>query len=94
MLITDAILATVVGRMNIIPYDARGLLNICAAQKQFTLTNRIIMYYKYDSYPVDCVKTFISPERNIVFRFLLVSFFYYFLAFFILSMFGIREHVH
>lgn len=47
---------------------------MCAAQKQLEIVNRIILYYKYDSYPVDCVKTFISTGRNIIFRFLLVCF--------------------
>ncbi|EJD75229.1 hypothetical protein LOAG_17579 [Loa loa] len=65
--------AGVLGMMNIIPYNARGLLDICAAQKQFDITNRIIMFYKYDSHTVDCVKIFTSSERNIGFRFLLIN---------------------
>ncbi|VDK79012.1 unnamed protein product, partial [Onchocerca ochengi] len=65
--------ATVLGMMNIIPYNAHGLLDICAAQKQFEIMNRIIMFYKYDSHAVDCVKIFTSTERNIGFRFLLIN---------------------
>lgn len=65
--------ASVLGMMNIIPYNARGLLDICAAQKEFEITNRIIMFYKYDSHTVDCVKIFTSSKRNIGFRFLLVK---------------------
>lgn len=65
--------ASVLGMMDIIPYDARGLLDICAAQKKFEASNRIIMFYKYDSHAVDCVKIFTSSERSIAFRFLLVK---------------------
>uniref|UniRef100_A0A183D330 Recep_L_domain domain-containing protein n=1 Tax=Gongylonema pulchrum TaxID=637853 RepID=A0A183D330_9BILA len=72
---TSEVSGAVLAKMNIIPYDVRGLLNMCAVQKKFTIANRIIMFYKYDSYPVDCVKTFVSPGRNILFRFLLVSLF-------------------
>ncbi|MCP9262754.1 Scavenger receptor cysteine-rich domain protein [Dirofilaria immitis] len=64
---------TVLGTMDIIPYNARGLLDICAAQKQFEVMNRIIMFYKYDSHAVDCIKIFKSTERNIGFRFLLIN---------------------
>lgn len=63
----------VLGMMDTIPYNARGLLDICAAQKQFEVINRIIMFYKYDSHTVDCVKIFTSSERSIGFRFLLVK---------------------
>ncbi|CAG9540523.1 unnamed protein product, partial [Cercopithifilaria johnstoni] len=65
--------ANVLGMMNIIPYNARGLLDICAAQKQFEVINRIIMYFKYDSHTVDCVKIFTSSKQNIGFRFLLMN---------------------
>uniref|UniRef100_A0A0R3RII9 SRCR domain-containing protein n=1 Tax=Elaeophora elaphi TaxID=1147741 RepID=A0A0R3RII9_9BILA len=65
--------ANVLGMMNIVPYNARGLLDICAAQKKFEVINRIIMFYKYDSYTVDCVKIFTSAERSIGFRFLLIN---------------------
>ncbi|EJW86371.1 hypothetical protein WUBG_02716 [Wuchereria bancrofti] len=65
--------ASVLGMMNIIPYNARGLLDICAAQKEFEVLNRIIMFYKYDSHTVDCVKIFTSSERSIGFRFLLIN---------------------
>ncbi|VDM98808.1 unnamed protein product, partial [Thelazia callipaeda] len=61
------------GDMNIIPYNAPGLLDICAAQKYFKLKNRIIIYYKYDSNSVDCVKIVSSSKQNIAFRFLLVN---------------------
>ncbi|VDK74985.1 unnamed protein product [Anisakis simplex] len=56
-----------------LPYNVRGMLNICAPKKQFTVNNRIILFYKYDSYPIDCVKSFSAPSKNIAFRFLLVS---------------------
>uniref|UniRef100_A0A0M3IXD4 CUB domain-containing protein n=1 Tax=Ascaris lumbricoides TaxID=6252 RepID=A0A0M3IXD4_ASCLU len=49
------------------------MLNMCSPQKQFSVKSRILLYHKYDSYPVDCVKSFIAPGRNLAFRFLLVN---------------------
>lgn len=60
-----------------IPYNVRGMLNMCSPQKQFSVKSRILLYHKYDSYPVDCVKSFIAPGRNLAFRFLLVSFIFF-----------------
>uniref|UniRef100_A0A914EF37 SRCR domain-containing protein n=1 Tax=Acrobeloides nanus TaxID=290746 RepID=A0A914EF37_9BILA len=60
------------GPLNI-PYFVTGLLDICSAGKKIEVKNRIIVYYKYDSFPVDCVKIFTSPTRNLGFRFLQVN---------------------
>ncbi|CAL2046926.1 unnamed protein product [Caenorhabditis brenneri] len=51
-----------------IPYYSQGMLDMCAAVKRFDVKNRIMLYYKYDSYPVDCVKIFTSPGRRVAFR--------------------------
>uniref|UniRef100_A0AC35U2L2 Beta_helix domain-containing protein n=1 Tax=Rhabditophanes sp. KR3021 TaxID=114890 RepID=A0AC35U2L2_9BILA len=53
-----------------IPYLAPGLLEMCSAGKILNVYNRILLYYKYDSYPVDCVKVFHSTMGAISFRFL------------------------
>ncbi|EGT45297.1 hypothetical protein CAEBREN_07064 [Caenorhabditis brenneri] len=51
-----------------IPYYSQGMLDMCAAVKRFDVKNRIMLYYKYDSYPVDCVKIFTSSGRRVAFR--------------------------
>ncbi|KAL3077877.1 hypothetical protein niasHT_039162 [Heterodera trifolii] len=43
-----------------IPYHVPGMLDICSMGKQVKVSGRVILYYKYDSYPVDCVKVFSS----------------------------------
>uniref|UniRef100_A0A1I7XKS0 SRCR domain-containing protein n=1 Tax=Heterorhabditis bacteriophora TaxID=37862 RepID=A0A1I7XKS0_HETBA len=62
---------TPIGTLNI-PYYSQGMLDICASNKIFEFTNRILIYYKYDSRPVDCVKIFSSRGRKVAFRFLQV----------------------
>ncbi|CAD6189688.1 unnamed protein product [Caenorhabditis auriculariae] len=58
-----------------IPYFAQGMLDMCASAKTIKLTNRILIYYKYDSYPVDCVKIFSSEGRRIAFRLVQTNFY-------------------
>uniref|UniRef100_A0A914Q8K4 Uncharacterized protein n=1 Tax=Panagrolaimus davidi TaxID=227884 RepID=A0A914Q8K4_9BILA len=53
-----------------LPYHAVGLLEMCASGKSVEIYDRIILYYKYDSRPVDCVKVFTSKTRYLGFRFL------------------------
>ncbi|KHN76830.1 hypothetical protein Tcan_11223 [Toxocara canis] len=69
---TGANIASTYGAITI-PYNVRGMLDICSARKQFSVKNRIFVYYKYDSYPVDCVKYFVAPGKNLAFRFLLIN---------------------
>ncbi|VDP02386.1 unnamed protein product [Heligmosomoides polygyrus] len=56
-----------------IPYYTQGMVDICAADKMLQIGNRVLVYYKYDSFPVDCVKIFSSPGRKVAFRFLQVN---------------------
>ncbi|KIH52438.1 hypothetical protein ANCDUO_17462 [Ancylostoma duodenale] len=56
-----------------IPYYSLGMVDICAANKMLQINNRVLVYYKYDSLPVDCVKIFSSPGRKVAFRFLQVN---------------------
>ncbi|KAF1753039.1 hypothetical protein GCK72_019595 [Caenorhabditis remanei] len=51
-----------------IPYYSQGMMDMCAAVKRFEVKNRILLYYKYDSFPVDCVKVFTSHGRRVAFR--------------------------
>ncbi|XP_040574739.1 protein bark beetle [Lepeophtheirus salmonis] len=43
-----------------IPYHVFGLVDICDPQKEIVIEERILLYYKYDNNPVDCVKIFSS----------------------------------
>uniref|UniRef100_A0A158R482 SRCR domain-containing protein n=1 Tax=Syphacia muris TaxID=451379 RepID=A0A158R482_9BILA len=58
-----------------IPYNVRGMLDICSSKKTYMLKERIVVFYKYDSFNVDCVKHFKANSRSITFRFLLVNFY-------------------
>ncbi len=43
-----------------VPYDNFGLVDICDPQKEIAIEERVLLYYKYDNNPVDCVKIFSS----------------------------------
>ncbi|XP_064467113.1 protein bark beetle-like [Ornithodoros turicata] len=43
-----------------LPYDIFGFVDICDNNKEFLVDGRILLYYKYDNRPVDCVKIFTS----------------------------------
>ncbi len=53
-----------------LPDHLPGLLDMCAVQRAVVVRSRLLVYYKYDSYPVDCVKWFtsINPARKVAFR--------------------------
>ncbi|CEF63163.1 SRCR domain and Parallel beta-helix repeat and Pectin lyase fold/virulence factor domain and Pectin lyase fold domain and C-type lectin-like domain and C-type lectin fold domain and SRCR-like domain-containing protein [Strongyloides ratti] len=53
-----------------IPYYSPGLLDICSTGKIINVQNRIILFYKYDSINVDCIKVFHSLRGPISFRFI------------------------
>ena len=36
------------------------MVNICDPQKEIVIEEKILLYYKYDNNPVDCVKVFSS----------------------------------
>lgn len=46
-------------QMNI-PYNLFGLLDICDTNKEIRVEERVLVYYKYDNHPVNCVKIFRS----------------------------------
>lgn len=58
-----------------VPYNAFSLVDICDARKELRVGEKILVYYKYDNKPVDCVKIFTSanPLKRIGLRFLQVN---------------------
>ena len=43
-----------------LPYNAFGILDACDPEKQVLVEERILVYYRYDNRPADCVKIFTS----------------------------------
>ncbi|XP_030745583.1 protein bark beetle isoform X2 [Sitophilus oryzae] len=43
-----------------IPYNLFSLLDICDTNKEILVEERIVLYYKYDNHPVNCIKIFRS----------------------------------
>lgn len=53
-----------------IPYGMFGVIEICDPTKEIVVEERVVVYYKYDNFPVDCVKIFKSVygSKNLGFR--------------------------
>ena len=53
-----------------IPYGLFGMIDICDTNKEIIVEERVVVYYKYDNHPVDCVKIFTSvyQSKNLGFR--------------------------
>lgn len=43
-----------------LPYHVFGMVDMCDATKVLIVEERVLLYYKYDNRPVDCVKIFAS----------------------------------
>ncbi|XP_063914202.1 protein bark beetle isoform X2 [Zophobas morio] len=43
-----------------IPYNLFSLVDICDTHKEIRIEERILLYYKYDNHPVNCIKIFKS----------------------------------
>ncbi|XP_048517043.1 protein bark beetle isoform X2 [Dendroctonus ponderosae] len=43
-----------------IPYNLYSLLDICDTNKEIRIEERVLLYYKYDNHPVNCIKIFRS----------------------------------
>lgn len=52
-----------------IPYHIFSMIDICDTTKLITLEERVLIYYKYDNNPVNCVKIFNSVYRTKPFGF-------------------------
>ena len=63
---------------NTVPYFLYGLVDICKMEKEITLRNRLIVFYKYSETSVDCAKIVKSesPLRNVQLRFLQFNLYY------------------
>lgn len=46
-----------------IPYHLFSIVDICDTTKEITIEERVLIYYKYDNNPVNCVKIFRSSHR-------------------------------
>ena len=59
-----------------LPYNTFGMIDICDPQKEIIIEERVLLYYKYDNNPVDCVKIFSSvyDVKPIGFRLLQYNF--------------------
>ncbi|XP_063975508.1 protein bark beetle isoform X4 [Diachasmimorpha longicaudata] len=57
-----------------IPYNLFSLVDICDTTKEVTIEERVLIYYKYDNNPVNCVKIFRSMYRAKPFGFRLLQF--------------------
>ncbi|XP_015436907.1 PREDICTED: protein bark beetle [Dufourea novaeangliae] len=57
-----------------IPYHLFSMIDICDTTKEITLEERVIVYYKYDNHPVNCVKIFRSAYKAKPFGFRLLQF--------------------
>ncbi|KAK2577430.1 hypothetical protein KPH14_003537 [Odynerus spinipes] len=56
------------------PYHLFSMIDICDTAKEIIIEERVIIYYKYDNHPVNCVKIFRSPYRAKPFGFRLLQF--------------------
>ncbi|KAL7298469.1 hypothetical protein TKK_0008256 [Trichogramma kaykai] len=57
-----------------VPYHLFSLLDICDTTKEVTIEERVLLYYKYDNNPVNCVKIFRSSHRAKPFGFRFLQF--------------------
>lgn len=55
-----------------IPYHLFSMVDMCDPAKEITIEERVLVYYKYDNHPVNCIKIFNSVfySKPIGFRFL------------------------
>ncbi|XP_076338817.1 protein bark beetle-like [Tachypleus tridentatus] len=60
-----------------IPYSVFGFVDICDANKRLMVEEKLLLYYKYDNMPVDCVKIFSSTHgaKPVGFRLLQLNLF-------------------
>lgn len=57
-----------------LPYHMFSLIDICDSSKVVTVEERVLLYYKYDNSPLNCVKIFKSMYRVKPFGFRLLQF--------------------
>ena len=47
-------------RIQGLPYNTFGILDACDPEKKVVMEERLLIYYRYDNRPADCVKIFTS----------------------------------
>lgn len=57
-----------------LPYHLFSVIDICDTTKEITIEERVLIYFKYDNNPVNCVKIFNSQYRVKPFGFRLIQF--------------------
>ncbi|KAB7501563.1 Protein bark beetle [Armadillidium nasatum] len=57
-----------------LPYNMFGMVDICDSNKELIIQERVLLYYKYDNKPIDCVKIFSSAFDVKKFGFRLLQF--------------------
>lgn len=57
-----------------LPYNLFSLVDICDSSKMITVEERVLLYYKYDNNPINCVKIFKSMFSVKPFGFRLLQF--------------------
>lgn len=57
-----------------LPYNLFSIIDICDNTKEITIEERVLVYYKYDNNPVNCVKIFNSMYRVKPFGFRFLQF--------------------
>lgn len=59
-------------KLNTVPYNIHGLVDICKMEKEISIDNRLIVFYKYSETALDCVKIVSSrnSQRRVSLRFL------------------------
>lgn len=55
-----------------LPYHVFSLVEMCDTSKVITVEERVLLYFKYDNVPVNCVKIFRSVHESKPFGFRLV----------------------
>jgi len=60
---------------NGVPYNVYGMIRMCTTEKLVFVTDRVLLYYKYDFQTIDCIKVMRSKEqrKQIGLRFLQVG---------------------
>jgi hypothetical protein len=57
-----------------VPYNLFSLVDICDTHKEIRIDERVLVYYKYDNYPVNCIKIFKSAYNIKTLGFRLLQF--------------------
>ena len=57
-----------------IPNNIFGIMDMCDSSKEVSVEEKVLIYYKYDNYPVNCIKIFRNKDPMKTFSFRLLNF--------------------